>query len=264
MEARRRGFDPIGADQADFDLTDHAAVQEALRAAAPDAVIHCAAYTAVDQAESERDLAYAVNEGGTRSIAEYCGARGIWLSYISSDYVFDGSGTRPWEPHDSPAPLSVYGATKLAGEAAIEALCEKFMIVRTSWVFGSHGNNFVKTMLRLGAQRDSLKVVDDQVGAPTYAADLAALLCDMTARPQRGIYHAANAGECSWAGFAAEIMRQAGLNCVVEPIPSVEYPTPAPRPKNSRLSPKALLDAGYTPLPPWQTALAKMLNNENN
>ena len=258
-EAARRGWQPTGVDIADFDITDQAATHAALAAIAPELVIHCAAYTAVDKAETEPELARAVNEHGTRHIAEYCAAQGIWLLYVSTDYVFDGSGDRPWEVDDPPAPLGVYGATKLAGERAVQALCARHIIIRTSWVFGAHGGNFVKTMLRLGAERDSLNVVDDQIGAPTYTADLAKLLCDMAARPVAGIYHASNAGKCSWAGFAAEIFTLARINCAVNPIPTSGYPTPARRPKNSRLSPKALIDAGYKPLPPWKTALKNML-----
>ena len=262
LESNRRGWETIGADLPDFDLTDQAATLAALEAAAPDLVLHCAAYTAVDKAESEPALARAVNELGTGTIAEFCARKNIWLIYISTDYVFDGSGSRPHETDEPPAPLNVYGATKLAGERAVQALCEKSMIVRTSWVFGNHGNNFVKTMLRLGAARPELKVVSDQIGAPTYTAHLARLLCDMAARPVRGVYHAANAGECSWAGFAAKIFELSGIECKVIPIFSSEYPQAAQRPKNSRLSPKALTEAGYAPLPPWESALAEFLDKE--
>lgn len=261
-EAARRGWDAVGADVEDFDLTDRAAVRAALTAAAPDAVIHCAAYTAVDKAESEPERAFAVNELGTKHIAEYCAQQGIWLLYVSTDYVFDGGGEWPHEADEPPNPLGVYGASKLAGERAVQALCEQWMIVRTSWVFGNHGANFVKTMLRLGAQRDEVRVVCDQIGAPTYTRDLARLLCDMAARPVKGIYHASNAGACSWAQFAARIMQTAGLNCRVIEIPGSEYPQAARRPGNSRLSSKSLLQAGYAPLPPWEAALDHMLKIE--
>jgi len=260
-EVRHRGWEATGADIGDFDLTDRAATLAALERTQPEAVLHCAAYTAVDRAEAEPERARAVNEDGTRHIAQYCAARGIWLIYISTDYVFDGSGARPWEADDSPAPMNVYGATKLAGERAA-ALCETSMVVRTSWVFGNHGNNFVKTMLRLGRERDAVRVVDDQTGAPTYTADLARLLCCMAARPVRGVYHAAGGGECTWAGFAAKIFALAGLPCRVEPIPSSQYPQAARRPLNSRLSPRALIEAGYAPLRPWEDALAEMLAKE--
>ena len=262
LESDRRGWKTIGVDVGDFDLTDRAAALAALEKAAPDCVIHCAAYTAVDRAESEPDLAYAVNALGTSYLAEYCGARDIWLIYVSTDYVFDGIGDKPHEIDEPPNPLNAYGATKLAGERFVQALCGKHMIVRTSWVFGNHGGNFVKTMLRLGAERAEVKVVCDQIGAPTYTAHLARLLCDMAARPVPGLYHAANAGECSWAAFAAKIFELSGINCRVIEIPSSEYPQAARRPKNSRLSPKALLEAGYEPLPPWESALAEMLNIE--
>jgi len=255
-----RGWQTTGVDRQDFDLTDHIATQAFLARANPDVIIHCAAYTAVNKAESEPEQAFAVNEIGTRNIAEYCAAQGIWLIYVSTDYVFDGSGKKPWEVSDSPAPLNVYGKSKLAGEQVAQALCNKHMIVRTSWVFGPHGNNFVKTMLRLGAERESMNVVSDQTGSPTYTVDLARLLCAMAARPVAGIYHAANAGECTWAEFAAKIFALAKLECKVNAIPSSDYPTAAKRPLNSRLSPKSLLDAGYVPLPPWEFALAQMLN----
>ncbi|MCL2298684.1 MAG: dTDP-4-dehydrorhamnose reductase [Firmicutes bacterium] len=262
LEARNRGWDAIGVDIEDFDLTDRDAALAALEKAAPDCVIHCAAYTAVDKAEAEPERARAVNGLGTGYAAEYCAGAGVWMIYVSTDYVFDGSGGRPWEVDDAPNPLNVYGVTKLAGERAVQALCEQYMIVRTSWVFGNHGGNFVKTMLRLGAGRTELRVVDDQVGAPTYTAHLARLLCGMAARPVRGVYHAANAGECSWAAFAAKIFELAGLDCKVVEIPSSAYPQTAQRPKNSRLSHRALIEAGYEPLPPWESALAEMLRLE--
>ncbi|MCL2445622.1 MAG: dTDP-4-dehydrorhamnose reductase [Oscillospiraceae bacterium] len=258
-EAAKRGWTVTGVDIADFDLIDRAATHTALAEIKPQVVIHCAAYTAVDRAESEPAQAFAVNENGTRHVAEYCAEHGAWMIYVSTDYVFDGSGTRAWEVDDTPAPCNVYGKSKLAGEQALREICPQHMIVRTSWVFGSHGANFVKTMLRLGSERASVNVVADQVGAPTYTVDLARLLCDMAANPKAGIYHASNAGECSWADFAREILSLARSNCVVNDIPSSEYPTPAMRPMNSRLSPKALIDAGYEILPPWQDALARML-----
>jgi len=262
LECQRRGWEAIGVDLPDFDLTDRTATLSFLEKAAPDCVIHCAAYTAVDKAEAEPEMARAVNELGTGAVAKYCARAGIWMINISTDYVFDGSGNQPWEADDAPEPLNVYGATKLAGERAVQAVCEKHMIVRTSWVFGSHGNNFVKTMLRLGRERPELRVVSDQIGAPTYTVHLAHLLCDMAARPVKGIYHAANAGECSWAGFARKIFEMAGIDCDVIEIPSSEYPQAAKRPKNSRLSPKALIEANYATLPPWESALAEFLSIE--
>ena len=262
QEALRRGHDAVGADIDDFDLTDKDATQAYLTATAPDFVIHCAAYTAVDKAESEPELARAVNEFGTRYIAEYCAARDIWMLCVSTDYVFDGSGGKPWEIDDEPNPLSVYGTTKLAGERAVQSLCGKHMIVRTSWVFGPGGQHFVKTMLRLGGERPSLNIVCDQIGSPTYTVDLAHLLCDMAERPQAGVYHATNAGYCSWAEFAAAIFAQANIACEVREIPSSEYPQKAQRPLNSRLSPKSLIDANYASLPTWQDALQRYFSED--
>ena len=261
LESKRRGWETIGVDIGDFDLTDRAATLAFLEKSSPDLVIHCAAYTAVDRAESEPEIARAVNELGTGYVAEYCAAKGIWMMYVSTDYVFDGSGDLPHEIDEWPNPLNVYGATKLAGELAVQAQCESYMIVRTSWVFSNHGNNFVKTMLRLAHERPELKIVNDQIGAPTYTVDLARLLCDMAARPAAGLYHASNAGECSWAGFAKKIFELSGIDCKVIEILSSEYPQAAPRPKNSRLSPKSLLEANYEPLPPWESALAVMLKS---
>jgi len=261
-EAVKRNWQATGVDVDDFDLTDRAATHAALREIKPQVVIHCAAYTAVDRAESEPEQAFAVNENGTRHVAEYCAEHGAWLIYVSTDYVFDGAGDIPWEVTDTPAPCNVYGASKLAGEMTVLEICELHMIVRTSGVFGRHGGNFVKTMLRLGSERASLNVVADQVGAPTYTVDLARLLCDMAASPKAGIYHASNAGECSWAAFARVIFKLAGMSCTVNPIPSSEYPTPAARPKNSRLSPNALLAVGYDMLPAWEDALNRMLKEE--
>jgi dTDP-4-dehydrorhamnose reductase len=258
LEALRRGWRVTAVDRGDFDLTDPVRSITALALAKPDAVLHCAAYTAVDQAESEAGQAAAVNAAATQVIAEYCRLTGTWLAYISTDYVFDGSGDAPRDTDAIPAPLNVYGQTKLAGELAA-ACCEKHMIIRTSWVFGRGGGNFVKTMRRLGSERAEIRVVNDQIGAPTYTVDLARLLCDMLARPVTGVYHATNAGYCSWADFAREIMVQTKLPAKIVPIPTAEYPQAALRPKNGRLSPASLLRAGYTPLPGWEDALGRFL-----
>ncbi len=257
-EALRRSWKITAVDREDFDLTQASATAAALSRAQPNAVLHCAAYTAVDRAESEPELARAINADAVTPIAAYCAEKNIPLVYISTDYVFDGSGSEPRDTDAVPAPLSVYGQTKLGGEIAAAA-CKTSMIVRTSWVFGQQGNNFVKTMLRLGRERDELRVVDDQIGSPTYTVDLARLCCDMLARPVAGVYHATNMGYCSWAEFAQEIMRQASLPARVVPIPSSEYPQAAERPKNSRLSAASLKRAGYAPLPEWQDALARFL-----
>ena len=257
-EATRRGWDAIAVDREDFDLTDDTATLFALCQARPNAVLHCAAYTAVDKAESEPELVHAINAKAVAPLAVYCGGEGIPLIYISTDYVFDGSGDAPRDTNAVPAPLSVYGQTKLDGEW-VAASCKQSMIVRTSWVFGQGGGNFVKTMLRLGREREEIRVVDDQIGSPTYTVDLARLLCDMLARPVPGVYHATNAGYCSWAEFAAEIMRQAGLSAKIVPISTSEYPQAAERPKNSRLSCVSLARAGYEGLPPWKDALTRFL-----
>ncbi|MDR2525956.1 MAG: dTDP-4-dehydrorhamnose reductase [Oscillospiraceae bacterium] len=256
--ARARGWTVSAVGRDDFDLTEVEASTCVLQRLQPHAILHCAAYTAVDQAEDEPSLAYAVNAAATQTLADYCARAGAWLCYISTDYVFDGSGTRPRGTDETPEPINTYGKTKLAGERAAGS-CAKHMIVRTSWVFGRGGGNFVKTMLRLGAEREEVRVVADQIGSPTYTVDLARLLCDMLAKPIPGIYHATNANGCSWADFAEEIFRQAGLPARVARIASKDYPQKAARPKNSRLSPASLARAGYESLPPWQDALKRFL-----
>lgn len=262
-EAQRRGWEAIGVDRGDFDLTDDFDTIFALCQARPDAVLHCAAYTAVDQAESEPERALAVNAKAVAPVAVYCAGEDIPWVYVSTDYVFDGSGGAPRDVDAVPAPLNVYGRTKLGGEFYAASCGGKCMIVRTSWVFGQGGNNFVKTMLRLGAGREEIRVVDDQIGSPTYTVDLARLLCDMLGRPVPGVYHATNAGYCSWAEFAREIMRRAGLPARVVPIPSSEFPQAAERPKNSRLSCAGLARAGYEALPTWEDALGRFLGEIN-
>lgn len=252
------GESPVGADKEDFDITDERAAADYIAALKPDAVVHCAAYTAVDKAEDDAELCRRVNVDGTRNIALACRGIGAKLVYISSDYVFGGTGSEPLEPGDRKDPQNVYGLTKLGGEEAAK-LCEKHFIVRTSWVFGLNGGNFVKTMLRLAQTHDKITVVDDQIGSPTYTPDLARLICDMIKSDKYGEYHASNEGYCSWAQFAAEIMRQAGKSTVIVPCTSEEYPAKAKRPANSRLSKACLDTAGFKRLPPWQDALARFL-----
>lgn len=248
-----------GTDIEEFDITDSAATQGYIAAYAPDAVIHCAAYTAVDKAEDNPELCRRINVDGTANIATACKQLGAKLMYISTDYVYPGEGDKPYEVGDATGPKSVYGQTKLDGELAARAVDELF-IVRISWVFGKNGHNFVRTMLKLGAERPEINVVDDQIGSPTYTADLAPLLCDMIAGEKYGTYQATNEGYCSWADFTEEIFRQAGLGCAVKRIPTSEYKTAAARPLNSRLS-KATLDAaGFVRLPSWQDALARYLH----
>lgn len=252
-----RGHEAIGIDRAEADITDEAQVTEVITAAKPDAVIHCAAYTAVDRAEEETALCTRINADGTRFIARAAQRCGAKLVYISTDYVFDGSGDTPFLPTDATGPLNVYGQTKLQGEKAARAECTRTFVVRTSWVFGAHGNNFVKTMRRLGTERETVSVVCDEVGAPTYTPDLAALLCEMIESEAYGIYHATNEGVCTRNELAQAVMETFGLPCRVEPITGDQYPTAAARPHNSRLSKDCLEQAGFSRLPDWKNALAR-------
>ena len=247
-----------------LDITDAAAVRRVLNEVKPDAVIHCAAWTAVDAAEDEANWpkVKAINMDGTRHIAEACKALGCKMMYISTDYVFNGQGTEPWQP-DWPdyAPLNVYGKTKLGGEIAVRALVERCFIVRTAWAFGVIGNNFIKTMLKLGQTHKTLRVVNDQVGTPTYTVDLARLLVDMIETEKYGLYHATNeGGYISWADFAREIFRQAEMNVSVIPVTTAEYGlSKAARPFNSRLDKGKLVENGFEPLPEWKDAVERYL-----
>lgn len=256
-----RGVENRGADLEDFDITDAAAAMRYITDYAPDVVIHCSAYTAVDKAEEAPEQCRRVNADGPRNIAAACGKIGAKMIYISTDYVFPGTGERAWETDDPKGPLNVYGRTKLEGEEAVKSLLTKYFIVRISWVFGVNGKgNFVRTMLRLGKERDSINVVDDQIGSPTFTADLAPLLCDMAATDKYGAYHATNEGLCSWADFTREIFRLAGCGAKVVPVPTSEYPTKARRPLNSRMSKASLDIAGFKRLPSWQDALKRYIN----
>lgn len=263
-ELKKRGMTGIGVDVDEMDITDAAACRRVISEAGPDAVIHCAAYTAVDAAEQNMDLCRRVNAGGTRNIAEVCRDLDIKMMYISTDYVFNGQGTRPWEPDDERAPLNAYGQSKYEGELAIEELLQKYFIVRIAWVFGVNGKNFIKTMLRLGKERGAVSVVDDQIGSPTYTYDLARLLVDMIQTEKYGRYHATNEGLCSWYEFAREIFRQAGMTDVqVSPVSTAQYtsmyPGQAKRPENSRISKEKLSENGFERLPLWQDALGRYL-----
>ena len=259
-ELEKRGIESIGVDVQEMDITDREACMRVISESKADAVIHCAAYTAVDAAEDNVDLCRKINGEGTRNVALACQATGAKLMYISTDYVFDGQGTRPWEPDDSRSPLNVYGQTKYEGELAVEELVEKFFTVRIAWVFGVAGKNFIKTMLRLGKERGAVSVVDDQVGSPTYTYDLARLLVDMIQTDRYGRYHATNEGFCSWYEFACEIFRQAGMDEVkVTPVSSDQFPVKAVRPANSRMSKAKLTENGFEPLPTWQDALGRFL-----
>lgn len=258
-----RGIEHKGVDIADFDITDAKATREYIAGYRPDAVIHCSAWTAVDKAEDEPERCRAVNVDGTRNIAAACKEIGAKMLYISTDYVFPGTGERFYEPEDPTGPLGVYGETKLGGEQAVRELLERYFIVRISWVFGKNGNNFVKTMLRLGETRTEVSVVCDQVGSPTYTADLAPLLCDMIGTERYGVYHATNEGVCTWAEFAQEIFRLAGEDVKVNAIPTSEYPTRAMRPLNSRMSKDKLEKMGFVRLPVWQDALGRYLKESS-
>ncbi len=254
-----RGIEGIGADLEEFDITDPAQTEAFIRKSDPDSVIHCSAYTAVDRAEEDMALCYKVNGEGPKNIAAVCRELDIPMLYISTDYVFPGEGEQYYEPEDPTGPAGAYGKTKLAGEQAVQSMLEKYFIVRTSWVFGYNGNNFVKTMLRLSDTHDRLTVVSDQIGSPTYTADLAKLLVDMILTDKYGVYHATNEGICSWADFAREIFAQAGKKTVVQNVTTEEYGAKAPRPKNSRLSKEKLTENGFERLPHWKDALARYL-----
>ncbi len=258
-ELAKRGMEAVGVDIDEMDITDAVGVDKVIKEAAPDAVIHCAAYTAVDAAEENVELCRRVNVEGPRNIAKVCKELDIKMIQISTDYVFSGQGERPWEPDDACAPQSVYGRTKYEGELAVQELLEKYFIVRIAWVFGINGKNFVKTMLNLAKTRDTLTVVNDQFGSPTYTYDLAKLLVDMVQTEKYGIYHATNEGICSWYEFACAIFKEAGIEMKVLPVTSAEYAAKAKRPFNSRMSKEKLEENGFDRLPPWQDALKRYL-----
>jgi len=258
IELRARGATCLGVDRGEFDITDRAAIRSVILDYRPEAVIHCAAYTAVDRAEDETELCQAVNVVGTRNVVEACASLNAKLLYVSTDYVFDGRGSKPWEVGDIAHPVNAYGLSKWQGEQMVRSLTDNHFIVRISWVFGTNGANFVKTMLRL-AERGELGVVSDQVGSPTYTKDAATLFCDMIAGEEYGTYHATNEGYCSWYEFAKEIFHVAGMNVRVYPLTTEQYPTKARRPLNSRLSKTSLDASGFNRLPAWQDALTRYL-----
>ncbi len=281
-ELHKRGYEGIGSDilptysgimdgsavtampYEAMDITDADMVREVLGRVQPDVVIHCAAWTAVDLAEDEdkHDKVRAINAGGTRNVAEVCKNLDCKMVYISTDYVFDGQGTEPWQPDCKEyKPLNVYGQTKLEGELAVSEILEKYFIVRIAWVFGLNGNNFIKTMLKVGKKFDTLRVVNDQIGTPTYTLDLSRLLVDMIETEKYGYYHATNeGGYISWYDFAREIFRQAGYATKVVPVTTAEYGlSKAARPFNSRLDKSKLVENGFEPLPTWQDALMRYL-----
>ena len=281
-ELHKRGYEGVGSDIAPqysgiadgspvtampyvpMDITNQAMVEQVLMDIKPDVVVHCAAWTAVDLAEDEdkQEKVRAINAQGTQNIASVCKTLGCKMVYISTDYVFNGQGQTPWEPDCKDyAPLNVYGQTKLEGELAVANTLEKFFIVRIAWVFGLNGNNFIKTMLNVGKKYETLRVVNDQIGTPTYTLDLSRLLVDMIETEKYGYYHATNeGGYISWYDFACEIFRQAGYTNTVLPVTTAEYGlSKAARPFNSRLDKHKLVEAGFQPLPTWQDALARYL-----
>lgn len=261
LELSRRGHEAIGVDAQEMDITDESAVRKVINEVSPEAVIHCAAYTAVDKAEDNIDICRKVNAIGTKNIAQVCRELNCKCMYISTDYVFDGEGVRAWEPTDKVSnPLNAYGLTKYEGEQWLQKYVDKFFIIRISWVFGINGNNFIKTMLRLGKEKGAVSVVDDQIGSPTYTVDLSILMCDMIESEKYGIYHAANEGLCSWYEFACEVFRVAGMTDVkVTPVDSSMFPAKAKRPKNSRMSKDKLTANGFNKLPIWQDAVKRYI-----
>lgn len=281
-ELASRGYEGVGSDIApvysgvadgssvtsmpyvQMDITDSEAVASVLAEVKPDVVVHCAAWTAVDAAEDEenREKVFAINAKGTENIARICKELDCKMIYISTDYVFDGQGERPWEPDDKNyAPLNVYGESKLQGEQAVSSILEKFFIVRIAWVFGLNGKNFIKTMINVGKTHDEVRVVNDQIGTPTYTYDLSRLLVDMAETDKYGYYHATNeGGYISWYDFCVEFYKQYGLETRVTPVTTAEYGlSKAARPFNSRLDKSKLVEAGFTPLPTWQDAVSRYL-----
>ncbi|MCM1024801.1 MAG: dTDP-4-dehydrorhamnose reductase [Roseburia sp.] len=258
-ELNSRGIETVGVDIEEMDITDGVSVNRVIREAGVDAVIHCAAYTAVDAAEEHEELCRRVNVDGPRNIALVCKELDIPMVYISTDYVFSGKGDRYWEPGDEREPQSVYGRTKYEGELAVQELLEKYFIVRIAWVFGINGKNFVKTMLNLSKNHDTVRVVNDQFGSPTYTYDLAKLLADMVATEKYGVYHATNEGVCSWYEFACAIFEEAGIDMTVVPVTTEEYGASANRPANSRMSKEKLTEYGFRRLPDWRDALRRYI-----
>lgn len=281
-ELAKRGYEGVGSDiqpaysgvadgsavtsmpYVQLDITDKQAVEKIITEVNPDAVIHCAAWTAVDMAEDDDKVeeVRAVNAGGTQNIADACKEIGCKMLYLSTDYVFDGQGTEPWQPDCKDyKPLNVYAQTKLEGELAVSSTLEKYFIVRIAWVFGLNGKNFIKTMINVGKTHDEVRVVNDQIGTPTYTYDLTRLLVDMCETEKYGYYHATNeGGYISWYDFCVEFYRQYGLKTKVTPVTTEEYGlSKAARPFNSRLDKKKLVENGFTPLPTWQDAVSRYL-----
>lgn len=257
-EAKRVGVEAVGMGRNELDITNKAQVQTVLHQDSYDAVIHCAAWVAVDKAEDEVDATRTVNYLGTKYVAEECKLLDIPMMYFSTDYVFDGQGEDYFNEYDKPNPINVYGLTKYEGELEVMKL-SKYFIIRISWLFGLNGNNFVKTMLKLGEERGEVSVVNDQIGSPTYTKDLSVLALDMIQSEAYGIYHASNQGICSWYDFATEIFRQANMDVKVNPVSSDAFPVKATRPHNSRMNQTELDKHGFTRLPNWEDAITRYL-----
>lgn len=251
-----------GIDKNDVDITSEKEVISFFEKIDFDVLIHCAAYTAVDKAEKEKELCYAINAKGTENLARVCKEKNSAVIYISTDYVFSGEGEMPFEADDEKSPLSVYGKSKYEGEKAVMSLCEKYFIVRTSWVFGEQDRNFIATMLRLSKTAKEINVVYDQVGSPTYSSDLADLITQMAQTEKYGIYHGTNEGFCSWYELAKKVFEYKNIPMKVNPVTSEEYITPAKRPKNSRMSKSSLLKAGFSLLPHWEDAVERYLDKK--
>ncbi|MGN0573129.1 MAG: dTDP-4-dehydrorhamnose reductase [Acutalibacteraceae bacterium] len=261
-ELKREGIEVIEASLPEIDITDSGAVEKLVAGSNADGVIHCAAYTNVDLAESEKELCRKINVDGTLNIARSCKKHDIPLLFTSTDYVFSGEGNTPFETDSEKAPCNFYGESKLCGENAVIENCDRYFILRISWVFGKNGKNFVKTMLRLAETKSEINVVADQTGSPSYTKDLAVLICEMIKTDKYGVYHATNEGFCSWADFAEKIMEYSDLPVKINRISSDEYKSAAVRPLNSRLSKKSLDEAGFCRLPDWQDALKRFLSTE--
>lgn len=258
-EATQRGFEVVGVSRNEFDLINEQEVTRYVDKVKPDVIVHCAAYTAVDHAEEDRETCWKVNVKGTEYLSIAAKRNNSKFLYISTDYVFNGIGDEPYTEAMTASPSGYYGLTKYEGEKVVKSILDEYFIVRISWVFGYNGNNFVKTMLRLSESRNEINVVSDQIGSPTYTKDLASLVVKMVQTDKYGIYHATNEGYCSWAEFAKEIFEQSKIQMKINYISSNEFPTKAKRPKNSKLSKRKLVDNGFEILPTWQNALERYL-----
>lgn len=258
-ELEKREIEYAGINSRDCDITSLKAVERVISNISPEIIIHCAAYTAVDKAEEEAEKCYMINGKGTENVVKVCKELGITLVYISTDYVFDGTGERPWRVDDERFPMSVYGKSKYMGEKAVEEILKKYFIIRVSWIYGKHGSNFVKAILKKSETEPCIKVVADQIGTPTYTADIAKTIVEIIKTDKYGVYHVANEGYCSWYEFARSVFEKVGRDVEVLPIASEEYSAKAKRPLNSRLDKSVLVENGFSLLPSWEDALERFL-----